>query len=338
MKQGKLHGIFTPNMVPLDGRGRINESELRRIVDWQSDKGTSGRSPNGRTGEFTRFSFEELKEIVRIVAEQTAGRAFILAGAAEANVQTTIEAAAYYDTLGVDAVAIVAPFYYNLSPQGVYAYFTEIAKESPINLTLYNIPQFSNDIPNDIILRLAAEQPKITGIKDSSRDLPRFLNMMNEIRPIRPDFVFLLGCEEMLMPALLMGADGGTVATSGVIPEVIMRLYQVSVTGRLEEARAIQYKILPLIKALIFGADFPEGVRQAVAIRGFDMGKGRQPLSPSQQYDIHKVADQIQCILNEFGFTDEPVGGCPPRGAALDRGSVERIVQEVVRGLQGGRV
>lgn len=334
MSGTKIHGIFTPNMVPLDDRGRINEGELRRIVDWLIERGISGLYPNGSTGEFTRFSFEERKEIVRIVTEQVAGRAFVLAGAAEANVRLTLEAAEYYHLLGADAVAIIAPFYYRLSQDGVYAYFTEIAKESPIDLTLYNIPQFTNDISNDTIVRLAAENPNIVGIKDSSRDLPRFLNMMNEIRPLRPDFVFLIGCEEMLLPALMMGADGATVATSGVVPEAVMKLYHAARAGRFEEARAIQYKLLDLIKLVIFGADFPEAVREAVQLRGFTLGRGRQPLSPTQAYSLDEVRRTVQCILNEYGFTDPPPGGCPPRGQVIDRASVETIVQEVLRGLQ----
>ncbi len=332
MTSKKLHGIFTPNMVPLDARGRINERELRRIVDWLIDKGVSGLYPNGSTGEFTRFSLEERKEIVRIVAEQNAGRAFVLAGAAEANVRTTLDAAAYYHSLGCDAVAIVSPFYYKISQEGVYAYFSEIARESPIDLTLYNIPQFANDISNDTIKRLAVEHPKIVGIKDSSRDLPRFLNMMHEIAPVRPDFVFLIGCEEILLPAVMMGADGGTVATSGVVPEVVMKLYHLTRAGRYDEAKAIQYKLLDLIKLIVFGADFPEAVRQAVGLRGFDMGTGRQPLSPTQQFSLEEVRRTIQCTLNEFGFTDQPSGGCAT--PAFDRNSVEQIVQEVMRGLR----
>lgn len=332
MSKNRLQGIFTPNMVPLDERGRINERELRRIVDWLIDNGISGLYPNGSTGEFTRFSFDERKMIVRVVAEQTAGRAMILAGAAEANVRTTLDAAAYYHELGCDAVAIVAPFYYKLSQDGVYAYFAEIARESPIDLTLYNIPQFANDIANDTIKRLASEFPRIVGIKDSSRDLPRFLNMMHDIRPIRPDFVFLIGCEEILLPAVMMGGDGGTVCTSGVVPEVVMKLYHLARAGRYDEARAIQYKLLDLIRLIVFGADFPEAVRQAVGLRGFQMGAGRQPLSPGQQFDLEEVRRTIQCTLSDFGFTDQPSGGCalPP----VDRRAVERIVQEVIRGLR----
>lgn len=330
----RLAGIFTPNMVPLDDRGEIHEAELRRLVDWLIGAGIHGLYPNGSTGEFTRFSFEERKAIVRIVAEQAAGRVPILAGAAEANPRMTLDACEYYASLGVDAVAIVAPFYYRLSPEAIYAYFAEIARNTPIPVTLYNIPQFANDIPNTVLKRLC-EFERIIGIKDSSRDFPRFMNLMNGIRRLRPDFTFLLGCEEILLPALLMGADGGTLATSGVVPEVVVRMYELFREGRLEEARAIQYRLLDIIEVLIFAADFPECVRQALCIRGFSMGVGRQPLSPAQQLDLAGVRNSLRCLLSEYGFADPPPAGCSPLAAGLRSGDLERIVRGVLDRLHG---
>ena len=330
----KLSGIFTPNMVPLDDRGEINEAELRRLVDWLIDNGISGLYPNGSTGEFLRFSFEERKRTVQIVTEQAAGRVPVLAGAAEANVRTTLQACEYYHSLGVAAVAIVAPFYYKLSSEAVYAYFAEIGRHTPVNVTLYNIPQFANDIPIPILKRLC-EFERIVGIKDSSRDFPRFMNMMHGIRPLRPDFVFFTGCEETLLPTLLMGADGGTIATSGVVPEVVMKLYDHFRRGDLDQARAIQFKLLDLIEVLVFGADFPEGVRQALILRGFKMGAGRQPLSPSQQLDLEAVRNVLGCLLSDYGFTERPAAGCDPLTARVRSADVERIVRDVLHKLHG---
>jgi len=334
----KLSGIFTPNMVPLDDRDAINEAELRRYTEWLITNGISGLYPNGSTGEFTRFRFEERKQIVRIIADQARGRVPILAGAAEANVRTTLEACEYYASLGVDAVAIVSPYYYKLSEESVYAYFDEIARRTPVDITLYNIPQFANPITLNVVRRLC-EHPRIIGIKDSSRDLPFFLNLMNEVAPRRPDFVFLLGCEEMLVPALVMGADGGTIATSGIVPEVVMRMYHLTMRGELAEAVQIQFKVLQLIRNLIFGADFPEGCRAGLEIRGFRMGRSRQPASPSQRVDREALRLQLQCLLSEHGVVDQPPGGCPPgRPAALevDRAAIEAIVRNVMAQLARG--
>ncbi len=242
-----------------------------------------------------------------------------------------------------DAVAIVGTLL-QAQRRLVQAYFTEIAKNTPVPVTLYNIPQFANDIPNDTIARLA-EFDRVIGVKDSSRDLPRFLNMMHAIRPKRPDFMFLSGCEEILVPALLMGADGGTVATSNVVPEVVMKMYHLSRRAMagdagsaqaLDEARRIQYSLLGLIKVLIFGADFPEGVRQAMILRGFAMGAGRQPLSPTQQLDLTAVRRTLQCLMSEHGVTDVPAGGCDSPLVSLRSNDVDRIVRDVLTRLQSG--
>ena len=179
----RLQGIFTPLLVPLDERGRIDEPELRRFVSWLIERGVHGLYPNGSTGEFTRFTPEERRRIVEVVADQAGGRVPILAGAAEANVKETLSACEAYAGMGVRAVAIVAPFYYKLTPESVYAYFAEIARHSPIDLTLYNIPMFASPIDVPTIRRLAAEFPRVIGIKDSSGDVAFMMRMIAAVRP-----------------------------------------------------------------------------------------------------------------------------------------------------------
>ena len=233
----RLAGIFTPNIVPLDDRGDINEPELRRYVDWLIERGVHGLYPNGSTGEFTRFTAEERRRIIEIIADQTRGRVPILAGAAEANVKETVKACEHYHALGCRAVAIVSPFYFKLTPAGVYAYFKEIADRSPIDITLYNIPLFASPIDVPTVQRLAEECPRVVAIKDSSGDLPHMMRMIAAVRPLRPDFAFLTGWDAALMPLLLVGCDGGTNATSGVVPEITRRLYDLTSAGKFDEAR-----------------------------------------------------------------------------------------------------
>ena len=311
----KLHGIFTPHMVPLDREGRINEPELRRYVDWLIERGVHGLYPNGSTGEFTRFTPEERRRIIRIVCDQTAGRVPVLAGAAEANVRETLDACAAYAGYGARAVAIVSPFYYKLSPDSVYAYFREIGRNSPIDVTLYNIPAFASPIDVPTIVRLA-ELPRIIGIKDSSGDLAFMMRLIRAVRPIRPDFTFLTGWEAVLVPMLLMGCDGGTHATAGVVPELTRRMYDLTIAGKLAEARDLQFRLLELFDSLVYTADFPEGIREAVKLRGIDLGQSRQPHTEKQQGDLDALSRTLQCILSDFGVVDAPAGGCPPRGLA----------------------
>ncbi|NLC57075.1 MAG: dihydrodipicolinate synthase family protein [Armatimonadetes bacterium] len=340
MPRERLRGIFTPNMVPLDSRGRINEGELRRLVEFLIQRGVHGLYPNGTMGEFVRFSFEEHKEIVRIVVDQNRGRAKVLAGAAEFSLEKTLAACEYYAELGCDTVAVVPPWYYRLSQESVYEHFATLARHSPIDITLYNIPQFTNnEISIDVLKRLV-ELPRIVAIKDSSRDMPRFLNTINEVRPLRPDFSFLIGCEEILVPTLLMGGDGGTVATAGVVPEVVVEMFRCVERGDFPRAVALQYRVLHLINTMLFGAGFPEGFRAAMELRGFRMGESRQPLAPGERCNIEALRQVLHELLKEFD--PDPLVPPPPvspvcatqAAANLSEEQVRAVVREVLLRLR----
>jgi 4-hydroxy-tetrahydrodipicolinate synthase len=296
--------MYCPNVVPLDEKGEIDEAELRRYVDWLIEKGVHGLYPNGSTGEFTRFSPEERRRIIEIVIDQTAGRVHVLAGAAEANVRETLAACERYAELGADAVAIVAPFYYKLSSEGVYAYFAEIGRNTPVSVTLYNIPLFASPIELDTVRRLADEHERIVAIKDSSGDIAFMLGMIEAVRPSRPDFSFLAGWDSTLLPMLLMGCDGGTNATSSVAPEITRQLFEnATAKGRLPEARELQRRVTRLFLALFGAADFPEGFRMGLGIRGIRAGAGRMPRSAAQLEEDVRARERLAALLREEGLS-----------------------------------
>ena len=80
-------------------------------------------------------------------------------------------------------------------------------------------------------------------------------------------------------------------------------------------------RILELFDTMLFSADFPEGFRAGVELRGFDFGASRQPLSEAQSVDRVELQRVLQCILADFGVVEPPVGGC---GAQAGISSVRR--------------
>jgi len=331
-----LSGIFTPNMVPLDERAEIDHDELARYVDWLIAKGVHGLYPNGSSGEFTRFTAEERRSIIRTVAETVDGRVPILAGAAEANTKETLKACEAYAGLGARAVAIISPIFYKLSQESIFAYFSEIARHSVIDVTVYNIPMLSSPIEVETVRRLA-EFDRVVGIKDSSGDVGHMCRMIAAIRPERPDFTFMTGWEAVLIPMLAVGANGGTNASSGIVPEVTRRLFDLFQQGELKEAMRIQLRLIELFDMMLHGADFPDGFRAGVELRGFAMGRSRQPLSGEQTVDRGKLKETLECLIAEFGVVDAPAH-CPvsvhPR---LPRNFAKSIADEVTQALAIGR-
>ena len=306
----RFSGIFTANIVIYDEQGRIDHGEMERYIAWLIDAGIHGLYPNGSTGEFVRLSSEERRDVVRLIAEVNQGRVPILAGASEANIRDVLQVAEYYADLGADAISLVPPYYYKISDTSLYEYFAEIARQSPLDILLYNIPQFTQELPLDTMERLLAFE-RIFGTKDSSRDLPRILNTIHRLRPQRPDYVVLNGCEEILLPSIVMGANGGTTATSGIVPEVIVELYDRAVAGELERARELQYRLLPLINLMLQGVNFPEGFRTGVAVRGFDAGPPRTLLSAEERDYLLLLESEIGCVLGDMGYSVRGSRGCP---------------------------
>lgn len=321
----RITGILTPNITPVDAQGRVDEERLRGYVDWLIERGVDGLYPNGSTGEFVRFTRDERRRIVQVVVEQARGRVPILAGAAEANVKETIDACEEYGAMGVRAVAIVAPFYYRLSSEGVYAYFREIADNVSVDVTVYNIPLFASPIDVPTVIRLASECPRVIGIKDSSGDLPNMMRMIAAIRPMREDFSFLTGWDASLVPMLIVGADGGTNATSGVVPELTRAIHRSVVAGNISEAMRLQFQLLPLFDAMISLGEFPEGFRAGARSRGWNLGPGRVPISDQQREAIDRTQREIDALVAEVAQLDESLV-LPPE-------TIEKIVQRVMRQL-----
>jgi len=301
----KIHGVLTPNIVPLDDRGAIDERELRRYISWLIDSGVHGLFPNGSTGEFLRFTVEERRRIIAIIADETRGRVPILAGAAEANVRETLAACEHYLALGARSVAVVAPFYYRMSPANVYAYYKEIADHSPIDVTLYNIPIFASPIDVDTVRRLSEECPRVVAIKDSSGDLAHMMRMIAAVRPNRPDFAFMTGWDVAMPAMFLAGCDGATVASSGVAPQVTRKIYELSKAGNWEEAMAAQRRLLPAFDTMIAAGDFPDGFREGVRLLGFKTGRGRSPLAPESKQKLRAVRPALAALLGEAALLAE---------------------------------
>jgi len=333
-----LQGIFVPTIAPYDSNGALNESELRRIVSWLIDKGVSGLYPNGSIGEFIRLSFEERKRVVSIIADETRGRVPVLSGAAEANIELTLEMCQHCADVGCQAVSITGPYYFKTSQEAIESYFRTLAEKSPIDIIVYNIPMFSNEISVPVLKRLAMDCPRIIGTKDSSNDLSRFIHLIHEIKSQRPDFTCLIGWDELLVPSMFMGGDGGTLSTTGVAPEVMMKIYNTAKAGRWDEAKEMQYRILDVFQAMITAPNFPEGFRAGYEIRGFNVGHARFPTSADEDKLLVETHRKVACMLAEFGFADAAKACQLSSGSTgsgtVDNHTIENIVDAVVAEFQ----
>ena len=175
-------------------------------------------------------------------------------------------------------------------------------------------------------------------IKDSSGDLPHMIRMIKSVRPNRPDFSFLTGWDAALMPMLLIGCDGGTNATSGIVPELTRKLYDLTL-GRparrgprvaIRPDHAVRHDdLLGRVSRRLPGG--------ALSCAAFEWAPAASRFPQSSRPTCRAVSNTLQCLLAEQGFTDEPVGGCPPANTRVDASEVSQIVEGVLAELKRRR-
>ena len=124
--------------------------------------------------------------------------------------------------------------------------------------------------------------------------------MIGAIHPQRPDFLFMTGWDAVLVPMLMAGCQGGVHATSGIVPEITRSIYDLTTQKKFNEAFVLQKQLLELFDSVFDAADFPEGIRSAIDLRGFNFGKGRQPLSEKQTTKLAIATKKTRLLIKQM--------------------------------------
>lgn len=291
----KPEGIYVAMLTPFHKDGTLNESELRRIVDFLIDSGVDGLFPVSSVGEFIHMGREEKIRMMEIIVEQNRGRVQITPGVGSSHPAESIFLAQKAKELACDGVVVAPPYFYQLSQENIEKYFEAISDAVELPIIIYNIPLFTQPLSYDLLKRLARRK-NIVGMKDSSGSMVDFLHFMDKVRIIGEDIHILTGREETLFPCLVMGGKGCMTATSGILPEIMLAIYDAWKTGDYEKARELQFSILLVVRAM-FALPFPLGFKYALELRGFDMGPPKQPLSDSERFKFKTMKARIEKIM-----------------------------------------
>ena len=264
-------GIITPIITPFTREGRINEPVLRQIIDFLVGGGIHGILPLGTTGEFYGVDEDDYRRILEITVEQTNGRVPVYAGANHITTRGTIKLIKIAEKTGVDAITVLTPMFISQTQEELYMFFKTVAESTGLPVVMYNNkPKTNVTIEPETVARLAAIE-NIVGIKDSTGD---FTNTAEYIRLTRhmDRFSVLIGRDTLIHAALCYGASGAIASCANVAPRLTADIYDKYVAGDIKGSLEAQFKLAPLRLAFNLGS-FPEVIKEALAMQGFDVGK-----------------------------------------------------------------
>jgi 4-hydroxy-tetrahydrodipicolinate synthase len=234
----------------------------------------------------------------------------VLVGITDTCYAESLRLAQHAADAGADAVVLSAPYYYPVEQAELVAYLQRLASDSPLPVTLYNMPSLTGvNFALESVQQLIHE-PAIVGIKDSSGDLDYFRDLRALARQ-RSDWSVLIGQEHLLSQALDLGADGGVCGGANVWPQAFVQLYEATLATT-DTAIAEQGDVLPhlvdqadrlaqiyrVAGEAITAPSVIKGLKAALAAMGIIAADVAEPLQPLSAKDQR----HIESILRELGL------------------------------------
>lgn len=233
--------------TPLDADGALDHSALAKLVSRVLDGGVLGISPTGSTGEGPRLGTDTRVAVTRLVREQAPADVPVISGVPLTSVAEGLRELELMASSGATAALVAPPHYYPLTDGDAVRLYEHLAERSPIPLVLYNIPVYTKVRFAPDVVRTLAAHPNVVGIKDSSRDMEYFQQVVAATEGA--DFAVMTGSDTMLVASLLSGGHGTIAASANLVPELSSGICRAVDTGDLADALALQRRLQEVIHA-----------------------------------------------------------------------------------------
>ena len=292
----KYRGVIPAFYACYDDEGNISPERVRGLTRYLIGKGVNGLYVGGSSGECIYQGVEERKVVLENVMAEAKDKVVIIAHVACNNTADSRELAAHAESLGVDAIAAIPPIYFHLPEYAIAQYWNDISSAAPnTDFVIYNIPQLAGVALTMPLFHEMLKNPKVAAVKNSSmpvQDIQMFKMDGGE------DFVVFNGPDEQLVSGLAMGADGGIGGTYGAMPELYLKIYELTKAGKIEEAAKVQYAADAIIYKMCSTKGNMYGTIKAILkIReGLELGGVRKPLANLVDSDMDIVKECVAMI------------------------------------------
>lgn len=295
----KFRGVFVALNAIFTEDDEVNIDATKELVKIYKAKGVKGVYVCGSTGEGFMLSTEERMQVAEAVKEAAGDDFTVIVHVGCASTKESILLAKHCESIGVDAISAVPSVYYRLPAKSVEKHWNGIIDATQLPFIIYNIPQLTGfNLPYDLFKRMA-ENPKVIGIKNSEEPvfgMERFRTIAGE------DFVIFNGSDEQFLGGRLMGADSAIGGTYGTMPELFVRLNELINENKIEQAKALQFKINDVIFDLLSCDSLYGAAKQVISIRfGVECGQPRSPFLPvARDEKVKSIAEKIEKYVGEL--------------------------------------
>jgi 4-hydroxy-tetrahydrodipicolinate synthase len=290
-----LRGVITAMVTPLDQDLNLDQEALERLLEHLITGGVHGIFILGTTGEAPNLPYDVRFALIEQTCKLAGTRVPVIVGITDTSHKDAIRIAAKSYECGALAVVAAPPYYFQVSQADLLHYFKRLALESPLPLFLYNAPlNTHHTLEVETVIQLAAET-NIAGLKDSGLKMGYFHAVQEGVRH-RSEFSLLVGPDDLLAEAVLMGAHGGMAGGSNVWPRLFVAMYEAAVAGDVKRAVALHQRAVQFDTAVYRSANPLRGLKCALSLLGICSSDLTLPLQPYSQEERDQVQKYLQTV------------------------------------------
>ncbi len=291
MKKILFKGCCTAMATPFTEDG-INYTEFEKLINDQIKAGIDAILVCGTTGESSTMSTEEKKSAIKFAVEVAKKRVPVIAGTGGNNTKSVIEMSKYAESVGVDGILVVTPYYNKTTQAGLVAHYSAIASSTSLPIILYSVPSRTGvNILPETCLELS-KIDNIVAIKEASGNL----SQIAKIASLCGDNLHIYsGNDDQVLPTLSLGGLGVISVISNLAPAKFTKMTHDFFDGHFEEAKKVQLESLELIDALFCEVN-PIPVKAGLNMIHYNFGTPRLPLIEMSD----KGKDKLKTALRNY--------------------------------------
>ena len=284
-------GAAVAIVTPFLENGDVDYDQFYENIEYQIAHKTDAIVVCGTTGESSTMSHEEHLDVIEACVKRVNKRVPVIAGTGSNSTTEAIHLSTEAEKRGADALLLVSPYYNKATQKGLFLHFKAIADSVNIPIILYNIPGRTGvNIQPQTIVKLCTEVKNIVGVKEATGDLSQTARL-SYLAKGKVDIY--CGDDNQTLPFLSVGAKGVISVLSNIAPEDVHDMCEKFFAGKVDEAREMQIKAIPLIDAL-FSEVNPIPVKKAMNYMGWCNDVYRSPLCTMDETKAEALKEEMK--------------------------------------------
>ena len=262
---------------------KVDFGKLKELLEWHVQEGTDAIIICGTTGEATTMSDTEKKEVIKFTVDTINKRIPVIAGSGSNNTLAAIEMSKYAESVGVDGLLVITPYYNKTNSKGLFKHFEAINNSVNTPIVVYNVPGRTGlNITPENLVKLSTLS-NVVAIKEASGNI----SQVAKIAAMCKDIDIYSGNDDQIIPIMSLGGKGVISVLANVIPNKVHQMTKNYLDGNVKEACSIQLETLELTNNLFIETN-PIPVKTALNLMGKEVGPLRLPL-----YDMDEKNENI---------------------------------------------